>query len=90
VPASGRRLGHGLALSNTTRRSACPLVDAGDAIAFLCQIRLRARASGIELDSRLGEVFWIERGLIVRESDFGDWDEALRALVSPPRMPAFP
>ena len=56
------------------------LVDAGDAIAFLCQIRLRARTSGIELESRLGQVFWIERGLIVRESDFGDWDEALRAV----------
>ena len=47
--------------------------------AFLCQIRLRARTSGIELDSRLGQVFWVERGLIVRESDFSDWDEALRA-----------
>jgi hypothetical protein len=56
------------------------LVDAGDVIAFLCQIRLRARTSGIELDSRLGQVFWIERGLIVRESDFSDWDEALRVI----------
>jgi ketosteroid isomerase-like protein len=56
------------------------LVDAGDVIAFLCQIRLRARTSGIELDSRLGQVFWIERGLIVRESDFGDWGEALRVI----------
>jgi hypothetical protein len=33
------------------------LVDAGGAIAFLCHIRLRARASGIELDTRLGHVF---------------------------------
>jgi hypothetical protein len=56
------------------------LVDVGDVIAFLCRIRLRARTSGIELDSRLGQVFWIERGLIVRESDFGDWDEALRVI----------
>ena len=55
------------------------VVDAGGCAAFLCQIRLRARTSGIELDSRLGQVFWIERGLIVRESDFSDWDEALRA-----------
>ena len=37
-------------------------------------------SSGIELDSRLGQVFWIERGLIVRETDFGDWDEALRVM----------
>ncbi|MFL5822017.1 MAG: nuclear transport factor 2 family protein [Solirubrobacteraceae bacterium] len=56
------------------------IVDAGDVIAFLCQIRLRARRSGVELDSRLGQVFWLERGLVVRERDFGDWAEALRVL----------
>jgi ketosteroid isomerase-like protein len=59
------------------------IVDAGDVLAFLCQIRLRARVSGIELDSRLGQVFWIEEGLIVRESDFSDWDEALRVAGIP-------
>ena len=59
------------------------VVDAGDVLAFHCQIRLRARTSGIELDSRLGQVFWVERGLIVRESDFADWDEALRAAGIP-------
>jgi ketosteroid isomerase-like protein len=59
------------------------IVDAGDVVAFLCQIRLRARVSGIELDSRLGQVFWIERGLIVRERDFSDWDEALRVVGIP-------
>ena len=53
------------------------VVDAGDVLAFLCQIRLRARSSGIEIDTRLGQVLWSERGLIVRESDFSDWDEAL-------------
>jgi ketosteroid isomerase-like protein len=59
------------------------VVDAGDVIAFLCKIRLRARVSGIELDSRLGQVFWIERGLIVRERDFSDWDEALHVAGIP-------
>ena len=59
------------------------VVDAGDVVAFLCQIKLRARASGIELDSRLGQVFWVKRGLIVREHDFSDWDDALRALGIP-------
>lgn len=58
------------------------VVDAGDVVAFLCKIRLRARASGIELDSRLGQVFWVEGGLIVREHDFSDWDEALRVVGS--------
>jgi ketosteroid isomerase-like protein len=56
------------------------VVDAGDVLAFLCQIRLRARASGIELDSRLGQVFCFERGLIARERDFSNWDEALRTV----------
>ena len=59
------------------------VVDAGDAVAFLCRIRLRARTSGIELDSRLGQVFWAEKGLIVRESDFADWDEALGVIGIP-------
>jgi ketosteroid isomerase-like protein len=59
------------------------LVDAGKVVAFLCKIRLRGRTSGIELESYLGQVFWIERGLIVRERDFGGWDEALRALGVP-------
>jgi ketosteroid isomerase-like protein len=56
------------------------VVDAGNMVAFLCKVRLRARTSGIELESRLGQVFWGERGLIVRESDFTDWDEALRVV----------
>jgi ketosteroid isomerase-like protein len=57
------------------------VVDAGDVIAFLCRVRLRGRTSALELDSRLGQVFWIERGLIARERDFSDWDEALRSAV---------
>ena len=42
---------------------------------------LRARRAAV--DSRLGQVFWIERGLIVRERDFADWDEALRVAGIP-------
>jgi ketosteroid isomerase-like protein len=59
------------------------VVDTGDAIAFLCRIRLRARTSGIEFESRLGQVFWAERGLIARERDFADWDDALHVLGIP-------
>jgi ketosteroid isomerase-like protein len=61
------------------------IVDGGDVLAFLCQIRLRARTSGIEIDTRLGQAFWSEQGLIVRERDFSDWDEALRAAGIPRR-----
>jgi uncharacterized protein len=59
------------------------VVDTGDVTAFLCQVRLRAHGSGIELDSHLGQVFWTERGLIARERDFSDWDEALRVAGIP-------
>jgi len=59
------------------------IADAGDAAAFLCRIRLRGRTSGIELESRLGQVFWTERGLIVRETDYGTWEEALRVVGAP-------
>lgn len=56
------------------------VVDAGHMVAFLCRIRLRGRTSGIELESRLGQVFWTSRGLIVRESDYSDWDDALGVI----------
>ena len=58
------------------------LVDAGDIVAFLCRIRLRSRTSGIEFEFRLGQVFWVEKGLVVEERDFADWDDALRILTS--------
>jgi ketosteroid isomerase-like protein len=59
------------------------IADAGKATAFLCRVRLRGRTSGIELESRLGQVFWTERGLIVRETDYGSWEEALRVVDAP-------
>ena len=59
------------------------VVDAGDVLVVLSQLRLRARGSGIVLDSHVGFVFWSERGLIVRERDFSDWDEALRVAGIP-------
>jgi uncharacterized protein len=55
------------------------IVDAGDRLVVLGRIHVRARGSGVELDSRLGQVYWVERGLIVRERTFFDWDDALRA-----------
>jgi ketosteroid isomerase-like protein len=59
------------------------IVDAGDRTVFLGHFHLRARGSGIEFDTPIGSVLWAERGLIVRERDFGDWDEALRAAGIP-------
>ena len=55
------------------------IVDAGNPVVVLGHFRLRARGSGIELDTPVGVVFWVERGLTVRQPTFTDWDEALRA-----------
>jgi ketosteroid isomerase-like protein len=62
------------------------IVDAGDVVVVLGHVHLRARGSGIELDFRVGNVYWTERGLVVRERQFADWDEALRAAGFPARV----
>jgi len=54
------------------------IVDAGDVLVFVNHVQLRARGSGVEFDSRFAFVITVERGLIVREQDFSDLDEALR------------
>jgi ketosteroid isomerase-like protein len=59
------------------------VIDAGDVLVFINKVRMRARGSGIEFDTRFGFVIRIERGLIVREQDFSDLDEALRAAGIP-------
>jgi hypothetical protein len=59
------------------------IVDAGNPVVILGHVRLRAQGSGIEFDSEVGSVIWTERGLVTRESDFGSWDEALRAAGIP-------
>ena len=56
------------------------VIDAGHAVVFVNHVQLRARSSGLEFDSRYGFVVSIERGLVVREQDFSDPDEALRAV----------
>ena len=55
------------------------IVDADPRAAVLGHLRLRARGSGVEMDVPFGVAYWIERGLVVRERWFLDWDEALHA-----------
>jgi hypothetical protein len=59
------------------------IVDAGNPVVVLGHFRPRARGSGIELDTPVGVVFWVERGLTVHQPAFTDWDEALRAAGIP-------
>jgi ketosteroid isomerase-like protein len=65
------------------------IVDVGNPVVFINKIRLRARGSGIEFEYRAGFVITIERGLIVRERDYLDSDEALRTagISSPAAAP---
>jgi ketosteroid isomerase-like protein len=55
------------------------IFDAGEMLVVHLDLHVRAGGSGVELDYRYAVVVWLERGLVVRERDFLDWDEALRA-----------
>jgi ketosteroid isomerase-like protein len=55
------------------------IIDVGNPIIALGHLHLRARGSGVEFDLPIAFVWWFERGLIVRQRDFSDWEEALRA-----------
>jgi hypothetical protein len=59
------------------------IVDAGNPVVVLGHFRFRARGSGIEFDYPFGQVLWTERGLVVREQGFNNWDEALQAAGIP-------
>jgi ketosteroid isomerase-like protein len=55
------------------------IVDAGDVVVVLGDLHLRARGSGIELDTTIGSVVWPgSGGLVSRQRDCADWDEALQ------------
>jgi ketosteroid isomerase-like protein len=59
------------------------VVDGGDRLVSLGHMHARARRSGVELDSPVGVAYSFERGLVVHERQFFDWDEALRAAGIP-------
>jgi ketosteroid isomerase-like protein len=63
------------------------ILDAGDRIVFLGHLHIRGGGSGVELDSPFAEVLWAERGLIVRDNTFFDWDAALRVAGIPTNAP---
>ena len=66
------------------------ILDAGDRAVFLGHFHLRGGASGVELDSPFAEALWVERGLIVRDNTFFDWDAGLRAAGIPTDAPGDP
>ena len=59
------------------------IVDARNPVIGLGHLRLRGRGSGVEFNSPIAFVWSFERGLVVRQRDFADWDEALRGAGIP-------
>jgi hypothetical protein len=58
------------------------IVDAGNPFVVLGRFHPRARGSRIEFESAVGQVLWVERGLIVRDH-INNWDEALHVAGIP-------
>jgi uncharacterized protein (TIGR02246 family) len=52
----------------------------GDAVIARVRFNGHARRSGVAIDERLFEVFWLRDGLIARVQDFVHRDEALKAV----------
>ena len=55
------------------------LVDAGDAVVAILKITAVSKATGLEVDERIGLVYWLEEGRIVRMVSYSKIDEALQA-----------
>jgi ketosteroid isomerase-like protein len=56
------------------------LVDMGDRVVVTVRLRGRGRASGIEIDARLYDVYTLRDGKIVRMDQFTERSEALEAV----------
>lgn len=54
-------------------------IDAGDRVLVAVRFSGRGRASGVEVDALLYEVFSLRNGKVVRMDEFTDRSEALRA-----------
>jgi ketosteroid isomerase-like protein len=59
------------------------IVDLGDRVVMLLDIPMRAQASRVPLTGRLASVATLERGRVVRQQDYFDHAEALRAVGLP-------
>jgi ketosteroid isomerase-like protein len=55
-------------------------VDAGDSVLVTVYFAGRGRTSGIEVDTRMFEVYTLRDGLVIRMDEFTDRTEALEAV----------
>jgi ketosteroid isomerase-like protein len=56
------------------------LIDAGDAVVAIIHTTATGRVSGIEIDERVGHVFWLRDDIPCRFKVFSDRNEALAAV----------
>ena len=55
------------------------LIDAGDAVVAILKITAVSKVTGLEVDERIGLVYWLEEGRIIRMVSFSKIEEALEA-----------
>lgn len=55
------------------------LLDLGDRLISVTRMRGHGAGSGVPVDQLLFQVFTFRRGLVVKQEDFGSWEEALEA-----------
>jgi ketosteroid isomerase-like protein len=55
------------------------LIDAGDAVVAVLRITAVSRATGLEVDERVGLVYWLRDGRIVRMVSFSRLEDAREA-----------
>jgi hypothetical protein len=64
------------------------LIDMGDRLVLLADMPMQAQASGIALAQTYATIATLEDGMIIRQRDFLDQEEALREAGLPPRSGA--
>lgn len=66
------------------------ILDLGDRVLFLGFNRMRARASGVELEQEHAQLVALREGLVARDESWFQWEEGLRAAGLDPDAFAFP
>jgi ketosteroid isomerase-like protein len=57
------------------------ILDLGDTLVVTTQQRGTGSGSGVGVSEPVYQVFTLRRGMVVRQADFLDWDEALGAVA---------
>jgi ketosteroid isomerase-like protein len=66
------------------------ILDLGDRVLFLGFNRMRAHASGVQLEQEYAQLVTVRDGLVIRDEGWFRWDEGLRAAGLDPDAVALP